>query len=168
MSPHSFSYRLRRWPFVLMIPPAAAMAFHFYNRLEDASGAIELLHFIELRGNAAGAFHLLGLAFFGLALLMMVLGLVASFAPARVIDLQEDVARLPKSALSARVVEVPYHRIYGLEVQHLGRQQILRILHVGGKISLTSMALHDRTAFEQIVSVLSRKSGVTPQVQRVA
>lgn len=110
---------------------------------------------------------MLGLAFCGLALVFMVLGLLVSFGPARVIELRDEGACLPRSAFSARVVEVPYHRIYRLEVQQLGRQKILHIGHVGGKIALTSMALHDQTAFEQIVRILSQKSCVTPQFVRV-
>lgn len=164
----SFSYRLKRWPLVLPLPLVAYMTVAMYLRVAGPPGTVELPGGIELQGSAAAAVQLAGLAFFGAALLMLLVGLVGSFGPPRRIELREDLARLPKSAFSPRVVELAYDRIYGLEVQQLGRQQILHIRHVGGKIGLTSMALGDPKAFEQIVRTLVRKSCVAVKVVRVA
>ncbi len=161
-----FSYRLKRWPLVLMLPVVAFMTMVTYHRVAGPPGTVRLLNVIELSGGAAGAVHLLGLAFFGTALLLLLLALLGSFGPPRLIELRGDVARLPRSAFSPRVVEVAYERIYGLEVQQLGRQQALNIRHVGGKLVLSSMALSDPMAFEQIVRTLAQKSCVTPKVTR--
>jgi len=163
----SFSYRLKRWPLLLSLPVVAFMVFSLYGRVAGPPESVQLLHIIELRGGAATAFHMLGLAFFGAGLLMLLVGLLGSFGPPRLIELREDVARLPRSVFSPRVIEIAYNRIYGLEVQRLGRQRILRIQHVGGKIGLSSMALSDPQAFELIVRTLAQKSRVAPQVVQV-
>lgn len=141
MQDQSFTYRPSAIGMAVAALTMAGLAvFMAYEALTNQA-YVDLFHVVELTPTQ-------GKWFFGLMSVILVagavvgvLGLVSGLRAPAVITLSQTAMTAPKSQLGRKLVTVAYADIKSLDYQKIQRQEILKIRHAGGVLSLGLNAL---------------------------
>ncbi len=84
-------------------------------------------------------------------------GIVRGMTSTQTLVMDDTALRLPKSALSQKIVTVPYRDIVRMTAIQIKSQRFLRVEYAGGKVNITRSMLPSNAIFDKVCETLAAR-----------
>ena len=89
--------------------------------------------------------------------LLGLFGIVRGMTSTQTLTMDDTALRLPKSALSQKIVTIPYRDIFKMTTIQVKSQRFLRVEYAGGKVNITRSMLPSNASFDKVCETLAAR-----------